>query len=169
MIAPHRVDCAHAVSTATTEKSVHSGSGYGRGKKGSPAKRKPKTREKWKAKLFTVILERRDVLFLGDGHSVVAMHTEREMSAHDKHDENIHPLIKQAVSWSIRSGWPTRDSDLTMTRTVWIHLLASDLDPVSRGEALLRHLERNFEATGDNAQFRAVLCRLVLRAGGLDR
>lgn len=72
MIAPYRADCAHAVSTTTTEKSVHGGSGYGHGKKGPPVKRKPKAREKWKAKLFPVILDRRDVLFLGGGHNVVA-------------------------------------------------------------------------------------------------
>ncbi|MFT4178563.1 MAG: hypothetical protein QM612_03755 [Thermomonas sp.] len=90
------------------------------------------------------------------------------MPPHEEHPSSVDALIGQAVAWSSRSGWPTREADLMLTRAIWHKLRRCQLSPTGRGEALLRQLETAFAATGGDPLFRAVLCRVVLRAAGLD-
>lgn len=78
-------------------------------------------------------------------------------------------VMARAMQWAAESGWPTREDDLAVMAEAWVAVCLAQpgLTPFERGERLLGELAEAFGG-GDEGFNRALLCRLVLRASGMD-
>lgn len=90
------------------------------------------------------------------------------MDSQETGPDRVRALLEEARDWALRTGWPTRDQDLSEAARTLARLHQLPLTPQARGERLLRTLEQGFRKTGSAPLYRAVLARMVIRLSGLD-
>lgn len=77
--------------------------------------------------------------------------------------------IADAMAWALANGWRTSGADLKVAGRLWSELEALPLPPELRGQRFLERILEAYEATGQAAEHRAILARLVLHVSGLDQ